>query len=319
MRPPRFWREGGWPVALLAPLEPVTAWLTARRLARGGWRPGVPVICCGNATVGGAGKTTLALDLGARLLERGLRVGFVTRGYRGSLPGVVRVDAARHTAAEVGDEPLLLAAVAPTWRGADREAAMRAAVADGARVIVADDGLQNPAFANAARLLVVDGESGFGNGHLLPAGPLRERVADAAARCVGAVLIGEDRDGADSALPAALPVLRARLVPDAAARALAGRRVVAFAGLARPDKFFAMLRDLGAELVTTRSFADHHDFATAELEALAATAGGAALATTPKDAARLAPAWRARVHVAGVGLAWEDEAALAALLARMLA
>ena len=319
MRPPRFWREGGWPVALLAPLEPVTAWLTARRLARGGWRPPVPVICCGNATVGGAGKTTLALDLGARLLARGPRVGFVTRGYRGSLPGVVRVDVARHTAAEVGDEPLLLAAVAPTWRGADREAAMRAAVAAGVQVIVADDGLQNPAFAHAARLLVVDGESGFGNGHLLPAGPLRERVANAASRCVAAVLIGEDRTGAASALPSALQVLRARLVPDMAARALAGRRVVAFAGLARPDKFFGMLRHLGADLVATKDFADHHDFTTVELDTLVSMAGDAVLVTTPKDAARLAPAWRARVHVAGVDLAWEDEAALAALLDRMLA
>jgi tetraacyldisaccharide 4'-kinase len=304
-------------VALLAPFEAVTARLTARRLARGGWRAPVPVICCGNATVGGAGKTTLALDLGQRLVARGMRVGFVTRGYRGSLPGVVRVDPARHTAAEVGDEPLLLAEVAPTWRGADREQALRAAVAAGMQAIVADDGLQNPAFAHAARLLVVDGESGFGNLHLLPAGPLRERVADAASRCVAAVLIGERAVGA-AALPHALPVLRARLVADAAARALAGRRVVAFAGLARPDKFFAMLRDLGAELVATRSFGDHHAFATVELEALSAMAGDAVLATTPKDAARLPPDWRARVHVAGVGLAWEDAAALTALLDRVL-
>ncbi len=196
---------------------------------------------------------------------------------------------------------------------------MRAAAAAGVQVIGADDGLQNPAFARAARLLVVDGESGFGNGHLLPAGPLRERVADAASRCVAAVLIGEDRTGAASALPSALPVLRARLEPDTAARALAGRRVVAFAGLARPDKFFGMLRHLGADLAATKDFVDHHDFATSELEALVSMAGDAVLAPAPKDAAGLAPAWRARVHVAGVGLAWEDEAALAALLDRVLA
>lgn len=281
--------------------------------------PPVPVICCGNATVGGAGKTTLALDLGARLLARGRRAGFVTRGYGGSLAGVVRVDAATHSAAEVGDEPLLLAAVAPTWRGADRVAAMREAVAGGTQVIVADDGLQNPAFAHAARLLVIDGESGFGNGHLLPAGPLRERVADAASRCIAAILIGEDRAHATLALPPALPVLRARLVADPAARALAGRRVVAFAGLARPEKFFGMLRDLRADVVMTRAFADHHDFRPQELEALGACATGAVLATTPKDAVRLAPTWRARVHVAGVALAWQDEAQLAALLDRVLA
>jgi tetraacyldisaccharide 4'-kinase len=144
-------------------------------------------------------------------------------------------------------------------------------------------------------------------------------VARAASRCTAAVLIGEDRAGAASSLPATLKLLRARLVPDAAARALAGRRVAAFAGLARPDKFFSMLRDLGADLVAARAFPDHHLFETAELEALAAMTDDAVLATTPKDAVRLAPAWRARVHVAGVGLAWEDEAALVALLDRVLA
>ncbi len=303
---------------LLAPFEPITAWLTARRLARDGWVAPVPVLCCGNATIGGAGKTTLALDLGQRIAARGLRVGFVTRGYRGSLAGVVRVDAARHTAAEIGDEPLLLAAVAPTWRGADRREAMLAAVAAGMQAIVADDGLQNPAFAHAARLLVVDGQTGFGNGHLLPAGPLREPVADAASRSRAAVLIGEDPTGTILGELGPMTVLRARLVADVAARALAGRRVAAFAGLARPDKFFGMLRDLGAELTVARGFPDHHVFATTELAALAAAAGDAVLATTPKDAARLTPAWRARVHVAGVGLAWESEAALTALLDQVL-
>lgn len=305
-------------MTLLAPLEPVAARLTARRLAAGGEAWPVPVICCGNATVGGAGKTTLALDLGARLAARGIAVGFVTRGYRGRLRGVVGVDPRRHTAAQVGDEALLLAGAAPTWRGADRGAAIRAAIVAGMDAIIADDGLQNPTFVHATKLLVVDGASGFGNGHLLPAGPLREGVATAAARCAAAVLIGEDRAGVATMLPGALPVLRARLVPDAAALALAGQRVLAFAGLARPDKFFIMLRDLGADLVAARYYPDHHAFSARELAALTAMAGDAAMVTTPKDAVRLPEAWRAQVRVAGVGLAWEDEAALNALLDRVL-
>lgn len=305
-------------MTLLARLEPVAARLTARRLAAGGEAWPVPVICCGNATVGGAGKTTLALDLGARLAARGIAVGFVTRGYRGRLRGVAGVDPRRHTAAQVGDEALLLAGAAPTWRGADRGAAIRAAIVAGMDAIIADDGLQNPAFMHATKLLVVDGASGFGNGHLLPAGPLREGVATAAARCAAAVLIGEDRAGVATMLPGSLPVLRARLVPDAAALALAGKRVLAFAGLARPDKFFIMLRDLGADLVAARYYPDHHAFSARELAALAAMAGDAAMVTTPKDAVRLPEAWRARVRVAGVGLAWEDEAALNTLLDRVL-
>ncbi len=319
-RAPAFWwREGGLG-ALLAPAAALTGWLTARRVARTGWRAPVPVLCCGNVTVGGAGKTTLALDLGARLLARGVGVHFLTRGYGGRGRGVHRV-APGDTAAMVGDEALLLAQCAPTWRGADRAAGARAAIAAGATALVMDDGLQNPGLVKTMALLTIDGRGGFGNARLLPAGPLREQVGSAARRCAAAVLIGEDARGAAALLPPALPVLRAWLRPDAAARTLAGRRVFAFAGIASPEKFFTTLREAGAELAACRGFSDHHPFSAREQSALLAEAArlGACPVTTPKDACRLAPEVRALVHVAGVELVWADAARIEALLDDALA
>ena len=318
MRAPEFWRQDGWLPRLLAPAAAVYAAATARRMARPGWRAPVPVICCGNATAGGAGKTTLALDLSARLAGRG--VAFLSRGHGGRVRGVHRVDPARDDAATVGDEALLLAQCAPTWVAADRAAGARAAVAGGAGVLVMDDGLQNPGLVKDFSFLVVDGATGFGNGRVIPGGPLREPVAAAAARCAAAVLIGEDCSGALAALPAGLPVLRAGLEQQDTA-GLAGRRVLAFAGIGIPKKFFRGLRAAGVVLAGTESFADHHPYTAAEIERLLARAAAAdALAvTTPKDAVRLPPDLRARVRVVGVRLAWQDPAALDALLAGVLA
>jgi tetraacyldisaccharide 4'-kinase len=317
MRAPEFWRHDGLLARLLAPAATAYAAATARRMARPGWRAPVPVICCGNATAGGAGKTTLALDLGARLA--GHRVAFLSRGHGGRARGVHRVDAVRDDAATVGDEALLLARCAPTWVAADRAAGARAAVADGAGVLVMDDGLQNPGLAKDFSFLVVDGATGFGNGRVIPSGPLREPVAAAAARSTAAVLIGEDRSGALAALPPGLPVLRAELEQQDTA-GLAGRRVLAFAGIGIPEKFFAGLRNAGAVLVTTEAFADHHRYTAAEIERLLARAEAAdALAvTTPKDAVRLPAGLRGRVRVVGVRLVWQNEAALDALLASVL-
>jgi tetraacyldisaccharide 4'-kinase len=320
LRPPAFWSEGGWQARLLAPAAAVTAWATARRVARRGWRAPVPVVCCGNAGVGGAGKTTLALDLLRRLQDRGGRPHALLRGYGGRERGPLLVRPAEHDALRVGDEALLLAEVAPTWVSADRAAGARAAAEQGADAIVMDDGLQNPGLVKDCSLLVIDGGFGFGNGRLLPAGPLREPVAAAAARCVAAVLIGADTAGAMAQLPPDLPVWRADLVP-ALGRLDLGRRYLAFAGIGRPEKFFAGLAGAGVMLAGSRAFADHHPYAPAELAALAAEAraAGAVLLTTPKDMARLAPAQRQGIAVAGVGLAWEDEAALEALLEQVMA
>ena len=313
MHPPAFWQRDGGLAGVLAPVARLVEAATARRVARPGWRAPIPVLCCGNVTVGGAGKTTLALDLGARLMRRGARVAFLTRGYGGRTRRIVQVSES-DTAATVGDEAILLAAVAPTWVCADRAAGARAAAAAGASVVVMDDGLQNPGLVQDLALLVIDGATGFGNGRVMPAGPLREPVAAGALRCRAAVLIGEDAAGAASRLPLGLPVLRASLQPDAPG--FAGRRVLAFAGIARPSKFYATLEQAGACIVARQDFPDHHMFRASELRRLQqrAVALQAELATTPKDAVRLPAPMRAAVLVAGVTLDWVDEREIEALL-----
>ena len=321
MRPPAFWSNRRPTVAarLLDPMGAITAWATARRLRRTGWRAPVPVICCGNVGVGGAGKTTLALDLARRLQARGLAVHCLTRGYGGRARGVLRVEPDRHEAELAGDEALLLAAVAPTWVSANRAAGARAAIAAGAQILLMDDGLQNPGLVQDWPLLVIDGAAGFGNGRLLPAGPLREPVATATARAAAAILIGRDDTGAVASLPASLPLLRADLVMEPGLSRLHGHRLLAFAGIARPEKFFGALRGIGLDLASTRGFPDHHRFTAADLATLRRDAARlhATLVTTPKDAVRLPRAMRAEVVVADVSLHWHDAPALQALLDRM--
>jgi tetraacyldisaccharide 4'-kinase len=300
---------------LLAPLAALTAAATGRRVARPGWRAPVPVICCGNVTVGGSGKTTLALDLLQRLAARGARPHALLRGYGGASRGT-RLVRPGDDAAATGDEALLLAALAPTWIGGDRAAAARAAVEAGAGALVMDDGLQNPTLRKDLSLLVIDGGFGFGNGCVLPAGPLREPVAAAAARCPAAVQNGDDEARSAAALPPGLPVLRAQLTPGPAALALRGRRVLGFAGIGRPAKFFATLREAGAELAGAVPFPDHHRYTERELSGLIAQARrlDAVPVTTAKDAVRLPREVRASVLVADVALRWDAPAAIEALL-----
>ncbi len=312
LHPPHFWRHDGMLPRLLSPFSAITAAVTAHRVARPSWHAPVPVICCGNVTVGGAGKTTLALDLGQRLITHGRGVHFLLRGYGGRKRGPHRV-AAGDTANDVGDEALLLAAVAPTWIGGDRATSARAAVAAGAQVLVMDDGLQNPTLHKDLSLLVVDGASGFGNGRVLPAGPLREPIVAAAARCQAAVLIGPD-----VTLPPSLPVLRASLVPGPEIADVADAAVTAFAGIAMPDKFFGMLRGAGVNLVGEVPFPDHHPYTDDDMLKLMRAARNAVLVTTPKDAVRVPSSVRPKIHVIGVSLAWQEPAALEALLSRFL-
>jgi tetraacyldisaccharide 4'-kinase len=317
LRPPAFWRHGvrsPWP-ALLAPVGAAVAAVTAQRIAQPGWRAPVPVICCGNVSVGGAGKTTLALDLVGRLHARGIAVHALLRGYGGTMRGVHRVVPADPVAL-VGDEALLLAEVAPTWIGADRAASARAAVAAGAEALVLDDGLQNPTLVKTLALLVVDGGSGFGNGRVLPAGPLREPVAAGAARCQAAVLIGADKTGVAAGLPHGLTVLRARLEQTPQIAGLVGQHVFAFAGIARPEKFFDGLECAEIIVVGRRAFADHHPYSVIEIDDVLETARRlqATVVTTPKDAVRLPIAHRRLVTVVGVRLVWDDDTAIERLL-----
>jgi tetraacyldisaccharide 4'-kinase len=312
---PAFWSHDGVLAHLLSPLSAVGAALTRRRVARPGWCAPVPVICCGNVTVGGAGKTTVALDLARRI--DGVHV--LLRGYRGSSIGVRRV-AADDPYAVVGDEALLHARIAPTWTGVDRAASARAAIAAGAKVLLMDDGLQNPTLIKTASILVIDGVSGFGNGRVLPAGPLREPLAAAASRCQAAVLIGADATGVTRCLPSWLPVLRADLVQDPAIATLAGRKIVAFAGIARPEKFFQPLRDAGAIVEEVRPFPDHYPYMPAETRDLLRLARyiGATLVTTPKDAMRLPPAFLQHVTIIGVSLTWQNPDQIDGLLKKVI-
>jgi len=293
VRAPDFWRRDGGRVipGLLAPFSAVFhLGARLRKAMAKPWRAPVPVICVGNLTVGGAGKTPTVLALADRLQASGLRVGCLSRGYGGRLHGPVQVDPARHAAADVGDEPLLLARAAPTWIARDRKDGARVAIGEGVDVVLLDDGLQNRALAHDIALVVVDAGYGFGNGRLLPAGPLREPIAAGLARATAVVLIGEDRGGLAAELAGKVAtVLTAQLVADDDALALKGRKVFAFAGIGRPEKFFATLGELGAQLVERVAFADHHAYTPDEAMRLveAAEACGAVPVTTAKDFVRL--------------------------------
>ena len=323
MRPPRFWTAGAdHPAArALAPLGAAYGALSARRMNRPGIQAGCPVLCLGNFTLGGAGKTPAAIAVATLLIELGLRPAFLSRGYGGRLAGPVRVDPTSHGAADVGDEPLLLARHAPTIVSRDRPAGASLCLSLGADVIVMDDGLQNPTLAKDLAWAVIDGGAGIGNGRPFPAGPLRAPLEGQWSHVAGLILVGDGAPGVAMALAAerrGLPVHRARLVPDPVG--LTGRRCLAFAGIGRPEKFFATLRGTGAVIAAARPFPDHHPYREAELAALAAEADrlGAELVTTEKDAVRLPGAFVARVHVQPVRLVPDDPEALREQIRRAL-
>ena len=322
MKAPGFWYppEGaGVPLAarLLAPVSAL--WSLAGRLRfRGapGYEGRAPLVCVGNAVAGGAGKTPTAIAIGRRLMERGLTVHFLSRGHGGSETGPLQVDPGAHTAAEVGDEPLLLAAYAPTWIAKDRVAGATAADAAGADVIVMDDGLQNhPSLRRDLAILVVDAAQGFGNGRVMPAGPLREPAAAALAKAHGIVLIGA------GPVPPPLDVrdprlMRARLAPLAQGMSLTGVPVLAFAGIGRPEKFFATLKAMGAQLVRTIPFPDHHAYSRLIVERLVREAHdlGAMPVTTEKDMVRIPAHLRGDVRIVTVELRFDSDDQIEALL-----
>jgi len=322
MNPPEFWqRDTAVLGRLLAPLGWIYAQATAWRLDHADpWRSPIPVICIGNLTAGGSGKTPVVRDLALRLARSGRRPAVLSRGYGGRLRGPLAVDPTLHTAAEVGDEPLLLSRETPCWIAGNRALGAKAAIAQGADVIVMDDGFQNPSIAQKLKLVVVDGATGFGNGRTIPAGPLRERIASGIGRADALILIGEDLRHIGRRFDQDLPVLRASLrLRDAPW--LAGRHVIGFAGIGRPGKFRASLVAAGAEITAFQPFADHHRFTDGELRALAIRAErqGATLVTTEKDWVRLGPGWRERIRSLPVDLIWRREDDIERLLERTAA
>ena len=324
MREPAFWwRRRGLASGLLSPIGTIYGVIAAGRMAKAGARAGLPVLCVGNFTLGGAGKTPTAIMLARMLKDAGERPCFLSRGYGGSVPGPHRVDAENDSAIQVGDEALLLAHVAPTIVARDRVAGAQAAKAAGASVIVMDDGLQNPSLVKDFTLAVVDGRRGIGNSEVFPAGPLRAPLGVQLAKTDALLVVGEER-GAQEVVAAAtargLPVFHARLVPDVAAVAdLKPRKVLAFAGIGDPEKFFTTAEAAGLALAQRRTFPDHHVFTAEEAAALvmAAEHDGLALLTTEKDRARMAgqpvlAALAAKSHVLPVRMLVDEIDALRA-------
>ncbi len=324
MREPAFWwREGSLASGLLAPLAMAYGAIAARRMAGPGARAALPVLCVGNFTLGGAGKTPTAMWLAKMLQAAGEQPCCLSRGYGGSNAGPKTVDAHNDSAAEVGDEALLLARAAPTIVSRDRVAGAKAASAAGASVIVMDDGLQNASLAKDFTIAVVDGRRGIGNGCVFPAGPLRAPL-DAQLKRTDALLhLGQDA-GAEPMETGSrrLPVFHGRLVPDAAAvTALKGRNISAFAGIGDPEKFFETIARAGIAVTQRQAFDDHHRFTAEEAAELVMQAehDGLTLLTTEKDHARMAgdpalAALAAKAQVLPVTLAVDEAEELRTLV-----
>lgn len=324
LRAPFFWYDTDHFFArdlalLLSPLGALYGAITARRMRQPGMRVEKPVICVGNFTVGGAGKTPTVIAFAQILQRRGLTPFIVSRGYGGKETGPLRVDPHLHRAEQTGDEPLEIARFAPVIVARDRVAGAGLAMAQGADIILLDDGLQNPKLAKDLSFAVIDADAMFGNGHCFPAGPLRAPLKDQWPHVKAAIAIGGDPQ---AGFELQKPVYRARLVPDQrAAEALNGVTVLAFAGIGRPEKFFATVEACGARIAERRIYGDHHDYSDDALLALAAHCAANRLnpVTTVKDAVRIGGQraeviFKGQLGILPVTLEFDDPAAVEALI-----
>ena len=330
MRAPGFWYTAPDRPALaaraLSPLGRAYSAATARRLVQGAgtaFRPSVPVICVGNINAGGTGKTPTVIAIAQRMAARGTEAQVLSRGHGGRLTGPLRVDPRTHGPDDVGDEPLLVSGFTPVWVARDRAAGARAADQAGAKVIILDDGFQNPSVAKDLSIVVVDAQRGFGNGRCLPAGPLREPVEAGLSRADFVLSVGDEaaQERFRGIWGAALtvPHLTGALQPLATGMDWQGLRVLAFAGIGHPEKFFTTLRALGTEIIRTVPLDDHQPLTPTLLRRLEgeAAALGAQLVTTEKDATRLPDEFRLKVLTVPVRLELDDWAALDTALGKL--
>jgi tetraacyldisaccharide 4'-kinase len=294
VRAPSFWwRQPGLSATGLAPLAAIYARIAGKRLAGIGRRIGIPVVCVGNLTLGGSGKTPTALAVARILIADGERPWFLSRGYGGRQRGPLVVDPNKHRAEDVGDEPLLLARVAPTVVSRDRPAGALLARDLGASSIVMDDGFQNPSLHKQLSIITIDGRHGIGNARVFPSGPLRAPLHQQLVRAQVLIVVGDVALAASTIVIAkahGLAVFRGQLQPDPeAVKLLTPAPVLAFAGIGHPDKFFTTLLEAGIRLGLTRDFADHHSYTPAQANRLVAEAErhGWNLVTTEKDWVRL--------------------------------
>lgn len=321
MRQPEFWTGRSAGASLAAVILSPLGWMYGATVACRSrfsqpYRSRAKVVCIGNLTVGGSGKTPVAIEIGRRLSQRGARAVFLTRGYGGNIRGPAFVSSS-DTAARVGDEPLLLANMAPVIVARDRAAGAKLADDNSYDVVIMDDGHQNFSLVKDLSLIVVDAALGFGNGRIVPAGPLRESVPQGLRRADALILMG---DGSHPEIvDSTLPVVRARVVP-ASDEDWAAKRVVAFAGIGRPEKFFATLAAQGAQVVETHSYADHFVYSPRELDRLKkrAKAASASLVTTEKDFVRIAPADRDGIEQLRVRVTFEEDSVLDGLLDKVV-
>lgn len=301
MKTPRFWQHKGVVSWLLLPFSCLYGAMTQWRIRFSKpYKSRAYVICIGNITAGGVGKTPVALAMADKYLKQGKKVFFVTRGYKGKLKNIV-VDLKKHTAVETGDEARLLAQKAPTIIAPQRDIGAKMAEKLGAEVIIMDDGFQNPTLYKNESWLVFDGSVGIGNGMIIPSGPLRETLQNGEKRAQNVLIMGEDKTHLAEKIN--LPVYYGKLEEEPLA--LESKKVLAFAGIGHPEKFYQTLQDLGYDVVKTHDFEDHHAYADAEIEELIKEADGLPIVTTEKDFVKLSDDARAMVNVLKVRAVWK--------------
>ena len=311
MQTPGFWRAGSncFPSTLLSPFGwffRIITWV--RQVTTKPWKSPIPIICIGNLVAGGSGKTPLALNIAKHLQKKGKIVHFLSRGYGGEEKGPLLVDVEIHDFTCVGDEPLILASQAPTWVSRDRRAGCLAAAKAGAEIIIMDDGFQNPKVIKDYSIVVVDGEYGFGNQKLIPAGPLREPIPRGLARAHAVVVVGEDRAGTSIFFTRhGLSPLSTRLIPTKLPNTIKDKPVVLFAGIGFPEKFFKTISNLGYNVVRKISYADHHPYSCSDIDYLrnVAKKNEAILLSTEKDAQRLPKSFLKEVNIISAKIEWE--------------